>query len=246
MNIIFTLQEGMGQLRIVTGGIQLSGQAMVLDALIASSIRSRRGQPITVESSRNFTVNARDEEGRVVNRLFLGNDRLECLARGFRVTDTSGTVLFSADRKEVVVGADVLRVTGNGGAIFDGTVQTPLVRADSGNELRLESPTRSLEVRAPFGILIDSRAGDISASCLTDLKLQSFAGAVRLDSSSVFLPGLKTAAPAPISTPQQTTPRGLHTTRHDIYQLCVCSNGKLFLAPPEGLCAAGDESKVCR
>ena len=26
--------------------------------------------------------------------------------------------------------------TGDGGAIFDGTVQTPLVRADSGNELR--------------------------------------------------------------------------------------------------------------
>ncbi|KAJ9591020.1 hypothetical protein L9F63_027772, partial [Diploptera punctata] len=63
------------------------------------------------------------------------NDRLECQARGFRVTDTRGTVLFSADRKEVVVGAEVLRVTGNGGAVFDGTVQTPLVRADSGNEL---------------------------------------------------------------------------------------------------------------
>lgn len=27
-------------------------------------------------------------------------------------------------------------LAGDGGAIFDGTVQTPLVRADSGNELR--------------------------------------------------------------------------------------------------------------
>jgi hypothetical protein len=43
---------------------------------------------------------------------------------------------------------------------------------------RLESPTRSLEVRAPLGVLMESRAGDISASCLTDLKLQSVAGAV--------------------------------------------------------------------
>jgi hypothetical protein len=41
-----------------------------------------------------------------------GNDRLECHARGFRVTDTRGTVLFSADKHEVVVGAEVLRVTG--------------------------------------------------------------------------------------------------------------------------------------
>lgn len=41
-----------------------------------------------------------------------GNDRLECHTRGFRVTDTRGTVLFSADKNEVVVGAEVLRVTG--------------------------------------------------------------------------------------------------------------------------------------
>ena len=69
------LQEGMGHLRIVTGGIQLSGQAMVLDALLASAIRSRKGQPITVESSRNFTVNTRDKDGRIINRIFLGESQ---------------------------------------------------------------------------------------------------------------------------------------------------------------------------
>ena len=41
-----------------------------------------------------------------------GNDRLECSTRGFRVTDTRGAVLFSADKNEVVVGAEVLKVTG--------------------------------------------------------------------------------------------------------------------------------------
>ena len=65
----------MGHLRIVTGGIQLSGQAMVLDALLASAIRSRKGQPITVESSRNFTVNTRDKDGRIINRIFLGESQ---------------------------------------------------------------------------------------------------------------------------------------------------------------------------
>lgn len=68
----------MGQLRIVAGGIQLNGQAMVLDSLIASSISSRKNQPITIESSRNFTVNARDSEGRVINRIFLGKNEYNC------------------------------------------------------------------------------------------------------------------------------------------------------------------------
>lgn len=35
-------------------------------------------------------------------------------------------------------------------------------------------------MRAPLGVLMESRAGDISASCLTDLKLQSVAGAVSM------------------------------------------------------------------
>lgn len=45
---LLSLQDGMGQLKIVSGGIQLTGQAMVLDILRASSIRSKHGQPISI------------------------------------------------------------------------------------------------------------------------------------------------------------------------------------------------------
>lgn len=62
----------MGQLRIVPGGLQLLGQALVLDSLFASSIKSKRGYPISVESSRNFTVSTRDAHGLLQSRLFLG------------------------------------------------------------------------------------------------------------------------------------------------------------------------------
>ena len=68
--------------------------------------------------------------------VFAGSDRLECASGGFRVSDHKGRVLFSADKKEVVVGASLLRVTGQGGAVFDASVQTPAVRADSGSDLR--------------------------------------------------------------------------------------------------------------
>lgn len=65
-----------------------------------------------------------------------GEDRLDCVSRGFRITDPRGGVLFSADREQVVVGAEMLRVTGVGGAVFRGSVQTPLVRAESSHPLR--------------------------------------------------------------------------------------------------------------
>lgn len=41
-----------------------------------------------------------------------GEDRLEVVARDFRVTNSRQELLFAANRKEVVVGADILRVSG--------------------------------------------------------------------------------------------------------------------------------------
>lgn len=126
----------MGQLKVVPGGLQLSGQAVVMDQLRASTIRSRHAQPIAIESARNLTVNTRDEQGVLANQLFLGHDKVELLASAFRLTDTQGHSLFSVADDEVVVGASSLRVDGEGGAIFRESIQTPLVRADAGRELR--------------------------------------------------------------------------------------------------------------
>ncbi|KAK6628275.1 hypothetical protein RUM43_002087 [Polyplax serrata] len=247
------VKEGMGQLRIIPGGLQLSGQAVVLDSLIASNLRSRKGQPITIESSRNFTVTTRDSNGRVTSRIVLDKDKLECLSRSFKILNAKGSVLFSANDDEVVVGAEELRVTGDGGAVFDGSVQTPLIKAASGSELKLESPTRSLEMKAPLGVAIESRAGDISASCLTDLKLQSLDGAIRFDSENVYFSKLRkvnpTSAESSRSTRNEFIPPNSRQSNlgvtYSIYQLCACENGRLFLAPPYGFCAA-DDNTICR
>lgn len=72
----------------------------------------------------------------VMNHLLAGHDRFECLANNFMVTDDRGRILFSANRREVVVGAETLRVSGEGGVVFDGSVQTSLVRAEPGHDLR--------------------------------------------------------------------------------------------------------------
>ncbi|XP_018329857.1 zeta-sarcoglycan-like, partial [Agrilus planipennis] len=125
----------MGQLKIVAGGVKLEGKAFILDRLIASNIKSRNGQPIVIESSRNLTLSTRDETGALSNRIFLGNDRLDCLAKSFKVLDEKGYTLFSANPNEVLIGTEILKVTGEGGTIFSGSVQTPLLRAESGHDL---------------------------------------------------------------------------------------------------------------
>ncbi|XP_012162832.2 uncharacterized protein LOC101460359 [Ceratitis capitata] len=128
--------DGMGQLKIVPGGIQLTGQALIMDMLRASTIRSRHGQPIAIESSRNFSINTRDANGMLENHLFLGHDKLECLAKELHINDTNGRNLFSVNQNEVTIGAHALRIDGEGGAIFRESIQTPHVRAEPGRELR--------------------------------------------------------------------------------------------------------------
>ncbi|XP_028177366.1 zeta-sarcoglycan-like [Ostrinia furnacalis] len=233
--------DGMGQLRIVPGGLQLLGQALVLDSLFASSIKSRRGQPITVESSRNFSVSTRDSHGLLQSRLFLGHDRLEVNVARLEVRDARGALLLGAGQDAVTVGAETLTVTSPAGVNLQNAVQTPLVRAPPAKQLVLESPTRSLEMHASQNIALESRAGDISASCLTTFHLKSVAGAIRLDAPNIYMPKLKSALPLPPSTPHSHDPH-----HQNIYQLCACSNGKLFLAPPHGACAAREESLICR
>ncbi|XP_017062960.1 delta-sarcoglycan [Drosophila eugracilis] len=231
--------EGMGQLKIVPGGIQLSGQAIIMDMLRASTIRSRHGQPISIESSRNFSINTRDPNGMIENHLFLGHDKFECLSAGFRINDTNGRSLFSVNRNEVTIGAHALRIDGEGGAVFRESVQTPHVRAEPGRELRLESPTRQLEMTAAKDINLQSRAGGIEVVALEDVKFRALDGSLRLESSKILMPNLRTAQPPILGTAQS------RDHMHRVFQLCACSNGKLFLAAPHSICA-GDDSTVCR
>ncbi|CAH2091899.1 unnamed protein product [Euphydryas editha] len=232
---------GMGQLKIVPGGLQLLGQALVLDSLFASSIKSRRGQPISIESSRNFTVSTRDALGMIQSRLFLGHDRLEVNVGRLEVRDSRGTLLLGAGHDAVTIGAENLVVASHAGATFNSAVQAPLVKAPPSKQLMLESPTRSLEMHAAQSIALESRAGDITASCLSTFRLRSIAGSIRLDAPSIYMPKLKSALPLPTSAPHGHDPH-----HQNIYQLCACANGKLFLAPPHGICAAREESLICR
>ncbi|XP_012547195.2 delta-sarcoglycan-like [Bombyx mandarina] len=233
--------EGMGQLRIVPGGLQLLGQALVLDSLFTSSIKSRRGQPISIESTRNFSVSTRDAQGLLQSRLFLGHDRLELNVGRFEVRDSRGALLLGAGQDSVTIGADTLTVSSSAGVTLNTAVQTSLVKAPPAKPLVLESPTRSLEMHAAQNIALESRAGDISASCLTTFRLRSIAGSIRLDAPSIYMPKLKSALPLP---PSAQHPHDPH--HQNIYQLCACANGKLFLAPPHGICAAREESLICR
>ncbi|KAF6198984.1 hypothetical protein GE061_007007 [Apolygus lucorum] len=48
--------EGMGNVRIVEGGLEVTGQSYILGNLVATSIHSRLGHPILLRGSHNITL----------------------------------------------------------------------------------------------------------------------------------------------------------------------------------------------
>ncbi|KAF7993778.1 hypothetical protein HCN44_010385, partial [Aphidius gifuensis] len=172
-NVMEFSSEGIGAMRIMKRGVELRGQAAVLDNLIASTISSRNGRNLMLESWSNFTATTRAANGHISARLTL-----------------ILTVKHYFQQIENVVGATLLKVTGVGGATFHGSLETSLVRSESGLGLRLESSTRALEVRASERVVVESRAGEILTNSLLDLTLQSVEGAVKLDAKIIILKGL--------------------------------------------------------
>lgn len=62
----------MGQLKITSDGIQLSGKAIFLDDLITSSIKTQKNTPLTLESNENFTIRTSNENGDFTNQIYIG------------------------------------------------------------------------------------------------------------------------------------------------------------------------------
>ncbi|XP_054707649.1 delta-sarcoglycan-like [Uloborus diversus] len=228
----FTM-DGMGNLKIKKEGIRLEGQSVFLKTLQAAKIRSRQNQLLRFESFRNITINARNSKGQIVGKLNMGEGKLEVFTKQFLVRKANGEIVLRVDNTGTNMSARKMRVTGKDGITFTGSIQTPVVKSESTDQLRLESPTRRLKVQAPQGISLESRTGDISATCLKNLELHSKQGVIQLDSKHILFKDLQTVLP---------TNRG--RSYQGIYEMCSCQNGRLFLSSPEDHCRADDE--VCR
>ncbi|XKL65889.1 hypothetical protein PGB90_009309 [Kerria lacca] len=235
MEVLQFTSKGIGTLKIIKGGIMLDGTAYFMDTLVASSVSSGPKRPISFVTSHNFSVSVRNSKGREVSNFLLKNDTVKFTVPSFNITGPQGEILFSANRKEIVFGIGEVRFTGHAGAVFDSSIQTPMIRGHYKRDLNIESITRMLEIFGPAGIVLDSRAGDISASCLTDLKFESVVGSIKLDSSKLYLPRLQT-----VNIKDVLPEKSKNVT---VYQVCICANGKLFLSPADGECAADDECR---
>lgn len=233
LKVMWFSPTGMGHLGVTKDGLRLEGESEFLFPLYTKEIRSRMDSSLLLQSTQNVTVSARNSEGNVTGRLKVGPKMVEVQNQQFQIKSKEGKPLFTVDEEEAVVGTDRLRVTGPEGAFFEHSVETPLVRADPFQELRLESPTRSLSMDAPKGIHIKAHAGKIEALSQMDITFHSSDGMLVLDAETVCLPKLVQGTQGPASSSQS------------LYEICVCPDGKLYLSAADVGTTCHENSHVC-
>lgn len=233
LRVMWFSPTGMGHLHVTNDGLRLEGESEFLLPLYAKEIRSRVDSSLLLQSTQNVTVNARNSEGEVTGRLKVGPKMVEAQSQQFQINSKDGKPLFTVDEKEVVVGTDKLRVTGPEGALFEHSVETPLVTADPFQDLRLESPTRSLSMDAPRGVHIKAHAGKIEALSQMDIIFQSSDGMLMLDTETICLPKLVQGTWGPSGGSE------------GLYEICVCPDGKLYLSVAGVDTTCQEHSHVC-
>nr|XP_054754867.1 zeta-sarcoglycan-like [Lytechinus pictus] len=221
--------NGMGKFKIAKDGIRLEGTVEFLKAFYTAQITSFKTKPLVFQSGHNVSINARNGLTNVTGRFVVGDRTLTSHSERFVIYDTQDNMIFYADAEEVKIGTDKLTFTGPEGTVFEGPVETSRVIAPSGKSLDVEALTSSIHMQAGDRMFLRGVSGDLSASCLADLKLRATNGRIMLQSESLEMKNL------PIADSSSSA-----TSSIGVFELCVCENGRVFLAPPTTGCTQTD------
>ncbi|XP_031154202.1 zeta-sarcoglycan-like isoform X2 [Sander lucioperca] len=193
---------------------------------------------LVLGSEKNVTLNARNNQGQLTGQLTLGPDAVEAQCQRLEVrSKDGGRLLFTANEEEVIMTTEKFTVTGSEGAVFGHSVETPLIQARASEELKLESPTRTLTMEAPRGVEVSAPKGPLKVSGRKDLQLESTEGEILLDANTIQLSslplGVYTLSPNQASQEQA------------VYEVCVCPSGKIYLSPAETSSTCQAMSNIC-
>uniref|UniRef100_A0A8C6U6K0 Gamma-sarcoglycan n=1 Tax=Neogobius melanostomus TaxID=47308 RepID=A0A8C6U6K0_9GOBI len=235
LRVMWFNTDGMGLLQVNSEGVKLDeGESEFLFPVYADEIHSREDSSLVAHSTEGVSLNARNENGDVTGRTSVGKKHspaqttrvVKYTVRAGRQKKMSSVVIWSIEMYFLPF------PLGPEGALFQHSVQVPLLKAEPLKDLRLEAPTRSLSMDAPKGVHLKAQAGNIEAASNMDVLLESTLGLLVLDAETVRMPRL------PLSS------GGVSGNAQGLFEVCVCPSGKLFLSKA-GVTSTCSENQDC-
>ncbi|KAH9496551.1 hypothetical protein Btru_017244 [Bulinus truncatus] len=223
--------DGMGHLKIVPNGIELKAEAEFLKTVYVKQLKSE-GNPLFLESTKSVQLLATDNGKKVKSKLVVDKDNVTVTCDTFRVVDSSGSVNLLLSSQRAILGNGDVTVPGNltfKGAIFVPTIQSPL-----NSSLQISSEN-SLHLSAIGNVELSSTLGNMSISTTDNIYVES--PKISLMGKEIYLMGIPT-----VEVTSQLRPKPTDHSIPTVHQLCVCANGKTFLALPSEDCVANSDT----
>ncbi|XP_052791396.1 zeta-sarcoglycan-like [Mya arenaria] len=213
-----------GTVTLSSSGLTVGGRTEVVRTLHASKITSASGtnKRLNITSRGDIVLKSRTGDTGKSVKFHLGSGRVKVLCDEFEVRDLDNQTRFKVTDKAVTYGVD--EVTYSGKAVFNGSIETPNIRGPNKGSLRLESVSSSIQVSGRQGVQVEALVGNVEINTGNDLLLRADRK-ILMNATNILLPGLF-----------PSTGNKSDVTRDDVYQLCMCTSGQLFLAPPTGRC----------
>ncbi|XP_015791110.1 zeta-sarcoglycan-like [Tetranychus urticae] len=225
---------GDGSLSATRKRITVKGLAKFNGRLTAEQINPVKDQSITIvglDESIQLT-NENDYNDESVSFL-MTNSNISYQGPNFVVNSLingSKQILFSINSDQLITNSlDEIKSTDYGFNI-DEKVDTPSIKSDFYHDLRLEARTKGLNIHASSGDLnMKARTGPFDVNSFKEIILSS-EDQLKIHSSNIKLASL---------------PKEKHRHGHEdlsihkqtiAYQVCICENGRLFLAPGNKAC----------
>ncbi|XP_022655613.1 gamma-sarcoglycan-like isoform X2 [Varroa jacobsoni] len=235
--INFSLATGAPSVAIKANSLRANDIVNFLDDIAVKNIHSRIDEPIFILSQINITLSsaARTRNVSSTSYMSIAPDRINVLAESFSIHSADGKLIFQARDQQpsasssqaITTVTHTLRIIGRGGVRFEDGVslQTPVVAWGDSGGLRIESATRELRVEGPRRVSIESSEARVILEANQNLTFTSSQGKVVLCAGSIYLEKLR----SPLASKAGKAYGG-------VYQLCVCTSGRLFLASPAASC----------
>ncbi|KAH3843464.1 zeta-sarcoglycan-like [Dreissena polymorpha] len=220
----------MGTITIGSSGISVGGRTELVRSLYVNNVTAAGMKQLNITSKGDITLKSVSNTAKETSGLHIGRRKIDVTCEEFEIKDLSGHSKLKVTDKAVTYGVN--EVTYSGKAVFNGSIETPNIRGPSKGSLRLNSASSTIEIYGREGVHIDAVIGNIEligeGNIIVGAKKK-----ISLNGTAIYIQNLNIVSSASNGV----------SARDDVYQLCMCRNGRLFLAPSSGICA--QDGQIC-
>ncbi|XP_053210959.1 delta-sarcoglycan-like [Panonychus citri] len=219
--------DRIGKIIFTDDGIIIDGKSYCRDTLIASYIKSPQESTLRIISPDKLELESnggQSNDSDLVNLLSLQNGSINAWVNEMTIKTRDNQPLVTINESELKLYSTKLRIDNDYGIQFNSSIQSPLILSDPFHNLELQSKTRAVEINAVTEVNLNSGNG-MTLSSRKDIRLMSKSGKIIFDSDRIELKNLKIGLPLKSMEPNP-----------GVFQVCICTNGRLFLALPREPC----------